>query len=794
MTNGEGRLIGKKYRLREILGEGGLGVVWRAYDETLDRDVAIKEVRPRVGIDTEQVTVLYMRTLREARAAAKLTDPGIVVVHEVVHEDDRPWIVMELVSGRTLEQIIAEDGRQTPQRTALLGGKILMPLRAVHRAGIVHRDIKPSNIMFDGERTVLTDFGIAALDGSTVLTMTGAVLGTPAFMSPEQAHGRKATPASDLWSLGATLYATVEGRPPFEGESVAAVIAALLANRPLTPEHAGPLAPVIAGLMVTDPERRMSADEVAVRLARIASGEDTGQEAGQSMWPGASPGIWPGVGQGIWPGSSQGVGPGASQATGPSASHGIGAGASHGIRPGSGQAAGPGASHGIGAGAGQVARPDPRHGLGTGASHGIGAGAGHGIGTDPSHGVETDAGRQLARLGPQPPTAGKDRPSHWNPFGRRPEAPLHDDATVLGLGRPPARVLTALAILVVVVVAGTITAIAAWPSGHSAKRPVGSHAAKPPSSRTPGSPTSAQAFPLVRLSTKFASTRLGTGTNIFTLAYSPDGKTLAAGGSDDTILLWDTRRRVQTAQIPGHSDSVEQVAFSPDSRQLATCSNDKTIRLWDLRTGAQIAKFTGHTDKVWSVDFSPDGKTLASGSKDGTIRVWDVASRKLLRVVRGHTDAIVILKFSPDGKTLASGSWDDTVRLWDTTTWRQTAVLRGHTDAVHGVVFSPDGKTLASGAEDGKVLLWNLATHAQTAVLTGDTKQVWAVAFSPDGRTLASGGTDNKIFLLDATTATKIATLSGHKGQVDWLAFSPDGKTLASGGEDKSIRLWDLTR
>jgi serine/threonine protein kinase len=270
----DGRIAGK-YLLREKIGEGAMGVVWRAHDESLGRDVAIKEIRFPAGMPEDEVGALEARTLREARAAAKLSGhPGIVVVHEVVHEDGRPWIVMELVRGPTLEQLVRTDGPLPPRQVAAIGASVLAGLRAAHAAGIVHRDVKPSNVMFDGERTIITDFGIAALDGGTVLTHSGTVMGTPAFMAPEQARGEYATPATDLWALGATLYYAAEGRPPFQAASVAAVLVAVLTVEPLLPVLAGPLAPVLAGLLVKDPAGRTAAPALAEQLALVAAGRE----------------------------------------------------------------------------------------------------------------------------------------------------------------------------------------------------------------------------------------------------------------------------------------------------------------------------------------------------------------------------------------------------------------------------------------------------------------------------------------------------------------------------------------
>jgi serine/threonine protein kinase len=228
-------------------------------------------IRFPAGMPEDEVRALEARTLREARAAAKLSGhPGIVVVHEVVHEDGRPWIVMELVRGPTLEQLVRTDGPLPPRQVAAIGASVLAGLRAAHAAGIVHRDVKPSNVMFDGERTIITDFGIAALDGGTVLTHSGTVMGTPAFMAPEQARGEYATPATDLWALGATLYDAAEGRPPFQAASVAAVLVAVLTAEPLLPASTGPLAPVL----VKDPAGRTGAPALAEQLALVAAGRE----------------------------------------------------------------------------------------------------------------------------------------------------------------------------------------------------------------------------------------------------------------------------------------------------------------------------------------------------------------------------------------------------------------------------------------------------------------------------------------------------------------------------------------
>ncbi|MFE2732294.1 serine/threonine-protein kinase [Streptomyces sp. NPDC059349] len=252
------RLLAGRYRLGEVLGRGGMGTVWRAKDETLGRTVAVKELRFPSSIDDEEKRRLITRTLREAKAIARIRNNSAVTVYDVVDEDDRPWIVMELVEGKSLAEQIREDGLLEPRRAAEVGLAILDVLRAAHREGILHRDVKPSNVLIaeDG-RVVLTDFGIAQVEGDPSITSTGMLVGAPSYISPERARGHKPGPAADLWSLGGLLYASVEGVPPYDKGSAIATLTAVMTEPVDPPKNAGPLEKVIYGLLAKDPEQRL---------------------------------------------------------------------------------------------------------------------------------------------------------------------------------------------------------------------------------------------------------------------------------------------------------------------------------------------------------------------------------------------------------------------------------------------------------------------------------------------------------------------------------------------------------
>ncbi len=269
-------LIAGRYRLLDLVGTGGMGRVWLARDEMLHRDVALKEVVPPSWLAETERAELRLRTLREARTAARLNHPNVVRLYDVVHDRDSPWIVMEYVPSRSVQQIISAEGPLSPQRTARIGLAVLAALRAAHAAGVLHRDVKPHNVLVaDDGRVVLTDFGLATFDGGDgTMTGPGTVLGSPQFVAPERARDGVSDARTDMWSLGATLYATVEGQSPYARSSAMATLSALATEAPDPMRRAGPLRPVLTGLLQRDPWRRLTAVEAEPLLRGAAASHD----------------------------------------------------------------------------------------------------------------------------------------------------------------------------------------------------------------------------------------------------------------------------------------------------------------------------------------------------------------------------------------------------------------------------------------------------------------------------------------------------------------------------------------
>jgi eukaryotic-like serine/threonine-protein kinase len=275
-------LIGGRYRLAEVIGTGGMGRVWHGYDELLHRDVAVKEIGTPDDVTTSQMLDLQFSTMREARAAARLDQPGIVGVFDVIWRPGRSWIVMEYVPSRSLHQAIREGGPFSHRDAARVGLGVLSALRAAHAGGVLHRDVKPHNVLLAANgRVVLTDFGLAAVEG--VHAGPDPLVGSPHYVAPERLSGGTVGAPADLWSLGATLYAAVVGRAPFQRGNTTASLSALMYEPPDPPDRPGPLDPVIAGLLAKDPAERPSAEQTERMLRRVADAPRT--PAGSSPVP-----------------------------------------------------------------------------------------------------------------------------------------------------------------------------------------------------------------------------------------------------------------------------------------------------------------------------------------------------------------------------------------------------------------------------------------------------------------------------------------------------------------------------
>ncbi|WP_078624075.1 hypothetical protein [Streptomyces monomycini] len=305
-------------------------------------------------------------------------------------------------------------------------------------------------------------------------------------------------------------------------------------------------------------------------------------------------------------------------------------------------------------------------------------------------------------------------------------------------------------------------------------------------------PTAEARSSLLNAYSRFYANQLtGHSSPVSSLAFAPDGQTLATASADHSVKLWDVRSHGLLATLTGHTEMVNTVAFSPDGHTLATASNDRSVKLWDARSHRLLATLTGHTDMAEGVAFSPDGRTLASSSGDRTVRLWDVRTYRGRAVLTGHTDRVARLAFSPDGRMLASADTGRTTRLWDVSSHQPIAVLTDRTGAVRTVAFSPDGRTLATTGNLNGVRLWDVRSHRLLATLSGHTDVVQQVTFSPDGGMLASASFDGTVRLWQPRNRVLLTTLSAGKPAYA-VAFSPDGRTLASTGKDSTVCLWDV--
>jgi WD40 repeat protein/predicted Ser/Thr protein kinase len=640
MAEVPGQLIAERYRLVEEIGRGGFGAVWRARDEHLHRDVAAKLIFLPSYLSTDQRQEQSDRSMREARSAARLDHRGVVAVHEVVEDGGSPWIIMELIRGRSLDDIVKSGGPLPPKRVAAIGLEVLQALRAAHAAGVIHRDVKPANVLISEHRVVLTDFGIATIEGDASITQSGLVMGAPAYTAPERARGEHAVAASDLWSLGATLYFAVEGRRPYPGTNANAVFHAILTGPPGQTIRAGVLAPVLAGLLCKDPAERFTIEIASEQLAEILGvrppdSDGAAEDTAPGYWPPDAPtdphhGPRPSLRNSFRRSRRRAAAVAALPMLGLVLLGGV---VWANVKGGSGPAR------------------EPMRAAGTPTARFVATLTGF-IGDVNSVSFSPD-GKTLA-------AAGEDQAVRlWNVADHTPAGSLtgHGDTLFTTAFSPDGKTLAA---------AGYNNRVELWHTAdHTPSRTlrtpsngVGSLAFSPDGKTLAGA--SDDAVRVWDLASGRA-TKLPSGTdNVFTTAYSKHG-TLAIAGTQ-TVRFWKSGK-TQAITLTKVKSTVNVMAFSTDGVTLACGGADGKVRLWSTATGKLLGIVSGQGKSIKAVAFSADGALLATADGD-TVLLWNTFTRARLATLSRHTGPINSVAFSPRGRLLATAGTG--VDLWET--------------------------------------------------------------------------------------------------------------------------------
>jgi WD40 repeat protein len=750
------------YEIERELARGGMGVVFRARQISLNRPVALKMILAgQLANDTD-----VKRFYTEAEAAANLDHPGIVPIFEVGQHEGQHYFSMGFVEGQSLAQKLA-DGPLPLREAAALMVKVAEAVEYAHNHGVIHRDLKPANILLDqAGNPRVTDFGLAKkLEADSGLTGSGQIMGTPSYMPPEQAGGRRGEvgPAADVYALGATLYALVTGRPPFQAATPMDTLLQVISDEPVSPRRLNASVPldletICLKCLEKEPGKRYA--------GAAAMGEDLRcLLAGEPIWArpvGSAERAWrwcrrnPVV-AGLAAGIALALVLGTVVAT------------YFAIRAGRNAER---AEANLRLANQETARANVAAAKATAEADRADREAQHvreekWLSDRRLYVAEINLGQQAWRESntrqlrrhldaqrPVQPGAPDTRGFEWYYLDRLRQADLR---TLPGTEQ------------------GLFRRVKFSPDGRTL-----AYAGDDGTVRLRDAATGEE-----------RQTLRGHTASITQVALSSDGRTLASASYDNTMKLWDTANGKELRTLSGHKAMVSDVAFSPDGRTLASASKDATVKLWETATGREIHTLSGHANWATGVAFSADGRTLASVSMDQTVKLWDANGHRLIRTIRGNEAPLSAVAFSPVGPILAWADWDHGVRLWDTTAERDPLTLPGHEVAVVGVAFSPDGRTLASAGLDSTVRLWDVATGRENRTLRGNEAGVEGVAFSPDGRVLASISWRDGVKLWDFRAGDGPETLRGSGNSVTAVAYSPDGHTLASAGHDDTVKLWD---
>ncbi len=795
MPDRVGQQLGN-YRLVRLLGRGGFAEVYLGEHIHLETQAAVKVLHTQLG----GADVASFQ--REARTIARLAHPSIVRVFDFAVQEGVPYLAMDYAPYGTLRQ-------QHTQGMPLLLETIVPYVRQVadalyyaHEQHVVHRDIKPENMLVGRRREVLlSDFGIAVMSQSSQYQTTQQMIGTVAYMAPEQIQGHP-RPASDQYALAVVVYEWLTGERPFKGAITEVATQHLVVPPPPLREKAPAISPVVEQVVMTalakDPKDRFATIRAfANALEQASQVSPISQMPTQLMTPptiiGPPPGmVTPILSQGTPAPSGQSptsIGPLPGVATPPLPE-------TLSTNPLAPPA--PAASYATNL------MPPPAPVVpppGTPAAWSPLPSAGWPV----AGGLETSPTARPVQPG-QPPmwsapgapqSAPPDLPT-WMPPSAPPPTAAPPAPPPGGVSRRTV-VLAGLGGLVVVAGGGAL----AWTALSHKQPSVGPTPTSGPTGVPSATTTHAPAPTATPVPPPQGTTLLtyrGHSDVLNAVAWSPDGKKIASGSGDkagdNTVQVWDARSGSTLLVYRGHSDNVYTVAWSPDSARLSSGGKDTTMQVWSASSGSLIYAYHGHSSSVYAVPWSPNGKYIASsGRDDRSVQVIDAQSSSLLFTYLGHQDYVHSVAWSPDSSRIVSGGGgpqniDHSVQVWDALSGANVLTYSGHSQPVISVAWSPDGKYIASASLDQTVQVWDAHTGNLIVTYRGHTDKVLAVAWSPDGKYLASAGDDSTAQVWQPQSGSTLYVYRGHSNWVSALAWSSDSQRVATASFDKTVQVW----